>query len=184
MTTISNLSSTTNVQAVSHHGHHRGGGGPLEAAATTLGMSRDDLMNELGSGKSLADIATDKGVSTDDLAAAIKAALPKQVQSSDDVDSVVSTIMTRQGPPPPPPGGPRGFGQPDTSVSGVLGDSLTSSQKTMLDGLSNLVGTDSDSLLDQLRSGTSLTDVLSNAGVSTDKLASILQDGLLVDTQA
>lgn len=68
-------------------GHGRGhgpGGGPgghgigalkvgLDVAAEKLGMSREDLVTELRSGKSLADVAGEKGVSVDDLTAALKA---------------------------------------------------------------------------------------------------------------
>ncbi|MFI7585691.1 hypothetical protein ACIB24_01285 [Spongisporangium articulatum] len=188
MTAISSTSGSAGLQALHSlqgSGRPPGGqdGGPLGAAAEALGLSQDDLMQEMSSGQSLSDIANAQGVSQDDLASAIKSSLPQEVQASGDVDSIVSSIMTQQGP-PPPPGGGRGFGQPDTGISGVFGDSLTSSQQDMLDSLSSLLGTDSDSLLSQLQSGTSLTDLLSTSGATTDQLASILENGLLVDTRA
>ncbi len=54
----------------------------------------------------------------------------------------------------------------------------------MLDELSKLLGTDSSTLKDQLTGGTSLSDLLSNAGVSMSSLAGVLQNGLLVDQNA
>ena len=70
------------------HGRGHGPGGPgfgpggrgigalkvgLDVAAEKLGMSREDLVTELRSGKSLADVAGEKGVSVEDLTAALKA---------------------------------------------------------------------------------------------------------------
>jgi hypothetical protein len=48
-------------------------GGPLSTAATFLGMSVSDLQTALRSGKSLADVAKDKGKSVDDLVTALLA---------------------------------------------------------------------------------------------------------------
>ncbi|MDH4176821.1 MAG: hypothetical protein OEV72_04515 [Thermoleophilia bacterium] len=55
-----------------HHGGlgHRGGMG-LDAAATYLGLSQDELRTELRSGKSLATIAGEQGKSVDGLKAAM-----------------------------------------------------------------------------------------------------------------
>jgi hypothetical protein len=50
-----------------------GVGGPLQTAATFLGMSVSDLQAALKSGKSLADVAKDKGKSVDDLVTALLA---------------------------------------------------------------------------------------------------------------
>jgi hypothetical protein len=54
-------------------GGHRGfgGGADLSAAATTLGMSEADLRTALRGGKSLAQVAKDKGVAVDKLVAAL-----------------------------------------------------------------------------------------------------------------
>jgi len=50
-----------------HGGLLFAGGGPLEAAATYLGLTQDQLQTQLGSGKSLADIAKAQGKSVDGL---------------------------------------------------------------------------------------------------------------------
>jgi hypothetical protein len=52
-------------------GHGRGGGVALDVAASTLGMTRPELMTELRGGKSLADVAGEKNVSVEDLTAAL-----------------------------------------------------------------------------------------------------------------
>lgn len=54
----------------------------------------------------------------------------------------------------------------------------------MLDSLSSLLGTDSNSLLDELQSGASLSDLVKDKGIDTSTLANVLQNGLLVDTKA
>lgn len=51
-----------------------GGGHDLTTAATTLGMTETDLRTALQSGKSLAQVAQDKGVAVDKLIAALVAA--------------------------------------------------------------------------------------------------------------
>jgi len=66
-------SSTSGVQ--SHLGRHRMDTKVLSAVADKLGMSADDLKTQLSSGKSLADVATSKGLSRQDLISTIKSAL-------------------------------------------------------------------------------------------------------------
>ena len=77
----------------------------FDAVADKLGMSKDDLMGELRSGKSLTEVAEAKGMSKDDLLATIKDALP-----SDAPDDAALRIADHKGgprghhgPPPPPP---------------------------------------------------------------------------------
>jgi hypothetical protein len=52
-----------------HHGRHprlrHAAGVELEAAATALGMERSDLVQELRDGKTIADVAQEKGVDVD-----------------------------------------------------------------------------------------------------------------------
>jgi lambda repressor-like predicted transcriptional regulator len=145
----------------------------MKAAAETLGMSQDELLAALQDGKSLADVAEDQGAALDDLTAALKADMPPELAATG-------------GPQVPPPAGGRGFAASrlDGSTSGVFGSSLTSSQQTTLDELSSLLDTDRSSLLDSLRSGTSLGELVSRKGVSGSALSAVLQDGLLVDTRA
>jgi lambda repressor-like predicted transcriptional regulator len=185
--TVSSLSSsiTSQISKSGTNGTHRRQD-PMAAAAKALGMSKDDLMSELQSGKSLDDVAKEKGVSQDTLDAAVKAALPPRVQSSADVDDIVSKITSQVGPPQGPQGPPPGAassGSGDTS-SGVYGSTLTADQSSTLDALSSLLGTDSTSLLSDLQSGTSLSDLLSSSNVDLSTIAGIMQNGLLIDTSA
>jgi hypothetical protein len=167
-----------------------GGGGPMKAASQALGLSEDDLATELQSGKSLSDVAGEQGVSTDDLAAALKQGMPQELAAGRRADAIVTRMLDEKGGPKrpqgPPPGGGGGFpaSKLDGSASGVLGSSLTSSQQQTLDHLSSLLGTDSDSLLSSLKSGSNLSDLVSAKGIGSAQLASVLQDGLLVDTRA
>jgi hypothetical protein len=56
----------------------------LSGAGQALGESEDDLKKDLASGKSLADIAKDKGVSTDDLQKSMEDAVKKANPSMSD----------------------------------------------------------------------------------------------------
>jgi hypothetical protein len=57
-------------------------GGPLQTAATFLGMSVSDLQTALKSGKSLADVAKAQGKSVDDLVTALVAPAKKQLDQA------------------------------------------------------------------------------------------------------
>lgn len=151
--------------------------GHVEAAAEVLGLSTDEVMEALADGSSLADLAEEQGVSRDDLVAALVADAPADLQGMDGVEDMVSALVDQSG-----LGGPAG--PPPSGSSGVWGEVLTSDQSDTLDQLASLLGTDSSSLLDQLYSGTSLADLLTDAGVTTSDLAAVLQNGLLIDTTA
>jgi hypothetical protein len=53
----------------------------MDAAATVLGMSVDDLMTELKDGKSLADVAEAKGISQETLTADLLAQVKTQLDT-------------------------------------------------------------------------------------------------------
>jgi hypothetical protein len=117
-------------------GHGRGGpggpGGPgfgfgpgmsLSAAAKFLGLSDDALRTQLRDGKSLADLAKDKGKTTADLKAAMKTAITTELDqrvkdnklTADertkilaDIDARLDDLINNS----PPKGGPRGFRHP------------------------------------------------------------------------
>ncbi|HEY0186949.1 MAG TPA: hypothetical protein VGC67_05630 [Cellulomonas sp.] len=151
--------------------------GYVEAASETLGLSTDEIMEALSDGSSLADLAEEQGVSREDLTAALVEAAPADMQAMGDVEDMVSSLIDQEGlagPSGPPPSG----------SSGVWGETLTEDQQETLDSLSSLLGTDSSSLLDQLYSGTSLSDLLSDAGVSMEDLADVVQEGLFIDASA
>jgi uncharacterized protein YidB (DUF937 family) len=57
-----------------HHGHH-GMKMAMQATASTLGVSSDELASALKSGQSLSDVAQSKGIGQDDLVSAIATAL-------------------------------------------------------------------------------------------------------------
>lgn len=114
-------------------GHGPGGpGGPgfgfgpgmsLSAAAKFLGLSDDALRTQLRDGKSLADLAKDKGKTTADLKAAMKTAITTELDqrvkdnklTADertkilaDIDARLDDLINNS----PPKGGPRGFRHP------------------------------------------------------------------------
>jgi lambda repressor-like predicted transcriptional regulator len=162
------------------------GGGPMKAAAEALGMDRDNLLDALKDGKSLADLAKDQGVALDDLASALKADMPERLAASGKADDVVKRLVDQKhGSRSPDDGGSRGFAASrlDGSASGVHGTSLTANQQSTLESLGTVLGTDSGSLLRSLRGGTRLTDLFSQKGLSSSKLESAVPDGLLVDTR-
>ena len=150
--------------------------GHITAAAKVLGLSVSEITKALSSGSSLAHLAKKQGVSRDDLVAALVAGAPDDIKATGDVATMVNSLVDQTG-----MGGPAG-GPPPAKSSGVLGASLTSTQNDMPDALSRLLSTDSTSLLEKLRSGASLNDLLSNAGVTTQDLAGVVENGLLIDT--
>lgn len=58
------------------------------------------------------------------------------------------------------------------------------SQQSTQDSLSELLDVSADELQEELTSGTSLTDLLQDKGVSLGDLASALQSGFLIDVRA
>lgn len=149
----------------------------VEAAAEALGMSTDEVVEALTDGSSLADLAEEQGVAREDLVQALVAAAPEDLRALDGVEQMTEQLVDAQGLPGP-------AGPPPAGSSGVWGASMTSSQEDALASVAELVGVDASTLVDQLRSGTTLADLLSDAGVSLDDLAGALEDGFLIDTQA
>jgi len=172
--------------AWAHHGRH--GHNPIEAVSSLLGMDPADITSQLSSGKSLDDIATEHGVSHQDLVNAIASGMPRRMRDGADATEIAERIAARKGLPARPPSG---AGGPDaaaaagggmTGVTGVIGSSLSGAQQKMLDDVSSLLGEDTDSLLQQLRGGASLLSLAAAKGVDSSNLAGVLQDGILFDT--
>jgi hypothetical protein len=73
--------------------------GPLNAAATYLGMSVEDLFTALKGGKTLAQVAADKGKTVDGLVSALtadaKAKLDKAVTAGDITQAQANALMTK-----------------------------------------------------------------------------------------
>jgi len=92
---------TSAAQAVqaqpAHHGHHQRRAA-MDAAAQALGMSAADLRTALQGGKSLADLASAKGVSQSDLVSAIATALQKANPnlSVDQAKTIASRFATQK----------------------------------------------------------------------------------------
>jgi hypothetical protein len=95
-----------------------GPGGALDAAASALGLKREDLVSKLRDGKSIADVAKDQNKSLDDVKKAIAAGVTKELDqavtdkklTSDQRDKILEELnehlddlVTRT----PPVGGPR-----------------------------------------------------------------------------
>jgi uncharacterized protein YidB (DUF937 family) len=78
-----------------HHGHH-GMKAAMQAAATTLGVSTDELASALKGGRSLGDLAQSKGIGRDDLVNAIATALQQSDTnlSSDDATRMATRLVT------------------------------------------------------------------------------------------
>jgi hypothetical protein len=95
-----------------------GPGGALDAAASALGLKREDLISKLRDGKSIADVAKDQNKSLDDVKKAITDGVTKELDqavtdkklTSDQRDKILKELnehlddlVTRT----PPTGGPR-----------------------------------------------------------------------------
>ncbi len=178
--------SLTNPAVVQPGQGNPGRGGPLKAVAAAPGLSTTDLRTLLQAGKSLDDVAVEKGLSQTDLVAAIKKGLLSQVRSAADAGRIAEDISTRKGLPPRGPGGPGGLGRGRDAgeVSGVLSGSISSTKSKLLDALSSALGTDTRSLVARLHSETSLSSLVSSQGPDGGTLADILQNGLLFDAKA
>jgi hypothetical protein len=59
-----------------------GPGGALDAAASALGLKREDLISKLRDGKSIADVAKDQGKSLDDVKKAITDGVTKELDQA------------------------------------------------------------------------------------------------------
>jgi uncharacterized protein YidB (DUF937 family) len=81
----------------------RGGGTgkvAMDTAASTLGMTTSELFSSLQDGSTLADVASSKGISEDDLVTAITTALESaDPTASADTAKAFATRMVEQGPP-------------------------------------------------------------------------------------
>jgi hypothetical protein len=166
----------------------------MAPVAQLFGMTSDQLMSAVkASGKSLADYASSKGISSSDLTAAIKQGLqsnaPSGVQLS---DSQLTNLAQRienhkpgDGPQGPPPGGSVGsVGSTESTstikseVEKLLNDLKASeSSSTGVSGTSSTTKTDLEKLIADLKASDSTTaDGTSNTSgsVSTNALVDVL----------
>jgi hypothetical protein len=150
--------------------------GGLDAAAKFLGLTEAELRDQIMSGKSLADIAKDKGKSLDDLKAAIKDGVKSklddavkdkrltQAQEDDilkELDSHLDDLVNGKAGafPGKPYHGPRG--------RGVFGG---------IDGAAKFLGLTEAQLRSQIASGKSLAEIAKDKGKSVDDLKAALKD--------
>ena len=165
----------------------------MAPVAQLFGMSSDQLMSAVkASGKSLADYASSKGISSADLTAAIKQGLqnsaPNGVQLS---DSQLTNLAQRienhkpgDGPQGPPPGGVAGIGATDSTstikseVEKLLEDLKASeSNSAAASGASSTTKADVEKLLEDLKasdSSGSTSNATTSSSASTNALIDVL----------
>jgi hypothetical protein len=132
---------------------------PMKAVADTLGLSSDELKNQLRSGMSLLDVATQRGVDHDRLIAPVRDGLP--TEASSDATRGAEEVAK-------PPGGPRG------QVAGLYDGAKA-------DRLGNLLDVDAGELTSKVANAKELIDLMRDKGVDLGQLRSILNSGDLVD---
>lgn len=153
----------------------RGLRGPmdLEAAAKVLKLSTDDLRTKLQSGKSLADIAKDQGVSRQDLIDALvkagEARLDEEKKAlPDQVAKLVDATPPTRGPDGDGPGG----GLPGRPGNG--GPGMPGGHMAPLDPAAKALGMSVDDLRTALKDGKTLAQVAKDKGVDPQKVIDAL----------
>ncbi|WP_285474349.1 hypothetical protein [Actinoplanes sp. NBRC 101535] len=146
---------------------------PMMKVAETLGLSSAELKDELGTGKTLNDIATERGVSHDDLIAAIEQGLPATAAAGAAEKIASSDGATPPPPPPPPPAAPAGRGE----NSGLQ-------DKEKLQQVSDLLDMDTKDVTEQATSAAGLIGLMQNRGVDLTQLRSVLSSGDILDVKA
>jgi hypothetical protein len=192
MTTIQSLGSGQGLSAQTGVSARRPPAPPTDDMTSTaqlLGVSTDDLKTQLGSGKTLDSIASDKGVSTDDLLSAVKQDLKASKPDgapdlSDDQLTVMATnVAAGKGPGGPGGGGHGGHHGPPPSGGAVPGTSASDTTQS-LSTLADALGTTSENLLTKLQSGTDLSSLFGQSGSATWSSQGASTSGLAVDLYA
>lgn len=177
---------------------------PLSVAATALGMTEADLMTELKDGKSIADVASAKGVEVDTVIDALYADMKAHIdahvsegkltqEQADarlaDAKTRISTMVTRAG--LPTPKGPRGLMGPNGThgqkgMGGNKGDykgghmGHRGAPKFATEELAKVLGLSAEELNTEMKAGKTLTQIADEKNVSIDKV----KDQLLKDFTA
>jgi hypothetical protein len=94
-TSTPSAGTTTTTKLDRGFGHNLGSQAALEAAAKALGMTVNDLKTQLWGGKTLADLAEEKGVALADVKAAVEAA-QKEEQRASIEQAVTDGKITRE----------------------------------------------------------------------------------------
>ncbi|MCX6049837.1 MAG: hypothetical protein NT075_32460 [Chloroflexi bacterium] len=180
------------------HGPRGGMGmfGSQAAIAKALGISESDLMTALKSGKTVADVATEKGVAlstvvdavvaeqTTTLAKAVTDGKLTQAQADERIAKLktdLPTMLSTKQPEHPQVGGPRGSGM------GMFGAPAT---------IATALGISESDLMTALKSGKTVADVATEKGIALSKvvdavvaeqttaLAKAVTDGKITQAQA
>jgi uncharacterized protein YidB (DUF937 family) len=159
----------------------------MDAAASLLGMSASDLRTALRGGQSLSSIASSKGVSQDQLVAAMSTAIQQANpgMSADRATNVATAIATRT---PPAGGGPGGAvaPPPGTDAAGQTGPAGAGhghhhrhhAMAAAMQAAATTLGLSADQLASSLKSGQSLSALASSKGVSQDDLVKSISAAL------
>jgi uncharacterized protein YidB (DUF937 family) len=157
----------------------------MDAAAKLLGMSSSDLRSALQSGKSLADIASSKGIGRDTLTAAMAAAIQQANPnvSSERATEVATAIATRT---PLAGGPPTGGAQGADATQGATGTTATQGHHhhhhhaggAAMDAAAKTLGMSTSDLMSSLQSGQSLASIAKSKGVSQDDLVKAMAAAL------
>jgi lambda repressor-like predicted transcriptional regulator len=166
----------------------------LDGVSSLLGVDKGDLIQGLRSGESLADIASQKGVSRDDLLAAVTQALSSGTQGATngvaagpqgvDPSALAAQIVDRKG-----VGGHHHHHHhhvPQPSDQTTTASDGNSPFEQAFAELSSALGLSTSDLAQALQAGTSLFDLAAQQGVSQQAITDILgrNQGNLVDTSA
>jgi hypothetical protein len=167
----------------------------LDAAATYLGLTTDQLTTQLGSGKTLADIVTAQGKTTDGLKAALTAAITKDLDAAVTAGKLTSSqesdILSSL------PGrlddliagnlriGPRGGAFWFARGPGFGGGPFGVLKSDTLTAAASYLGLSLSDLRSDLGSGKSLADIVSTTqGKTTDGLKAAMTAAITKDLDA
>lgn len=187
---ISSIGSTTSTYDTTALGQRKPPQMSMDNTSELLGLTPQEIQDAEKSGKSLADLAAEKGVSKDDLVSAVS----KDLQASKPADAPdLSTDQLTQmatdivdGKRPHRPGG--GNDADADSDGSTSSDDRSAANVT---DVATSTGTDIESLLEKLRSGDSSSsdDIValltkSNSANYGTSLSDLINGGLSVDTYA
>jgi len=157
----------------------------MSAASSVLGVDQQTLAGDLKSGQSLADIAQQKGISTDTLVSAIAQGIQTATGAagaSTQATNLATDIVNRKG------GGHHHHhhGGPANSTDplSTTDPSDPTDSTSPFPTVSSLLGMSQTDLLSTLEQGTSLSTLLSQSGLSAQSVTAALSQGALIDTTA
>ncbi|HEX7591747.1 MAG TPA: hypothetical protein VF375_07335 [Candidatus Limnocylindrales bacterium] len=159
----------------------------MDAAAKLLGMSTTDLRTALQSGQSLLSLASSKGISQDDLTAAMSKALQQANpnMTADQATKMATAIATRTRPTAPQATATDPTTQDPnaaTPTGAATGASATHGHHhhhhgggaAAMDAASKLLGMSTTDLTTALKSGQSLSSIATSKGVSQSDLTAAM----------